>query len=100
MSHADVARTASADRPQQIDFPGFEITNWFGIFVPAGTPQAIVDKLYADIKRSVSSEDVVARLRREGGDVNPITPREFQQFIEAEIAKYQKIIAASGATAN
>jgi tripartite-type tricarboxylate transporter receptor subunit TctC len=81
-------------------FSGFEITNWFGIFVPAGTPQAIVDKLYADISRSVKSEDVVARLRREGGDINPIPPREFQKFIETEIVKYQKIIQQSGATAN
>ena len=81
-------------------FPGFDITNWFGIFVPAGTPQPIVDKLYADIKRSVSSEDVVARLRREGGDINPLPPKEFARFIEEEVAKYQKIIQQSGATAN
>lgn len=81
-------------------FPGFDITNWFGIFVPAGTDGAIVDKLYADIKKSVSSEDVVARLRREGGDINPIPPREYARFIEAEVAKYRKIIEKSGATAN
>lgn len=81
-------------------FAGFDITNWFGIFVPAGTPQAIVDKLYADIRRSVSSDDVVARLRREGGDINPMPPAEFRAFIESEVAKYQKIIQLSGATAN
>lgn len=81
-------------------FPGFDITNWFGIFVPAGTPAAIVDKLYADIKRSVSSEDVVARLRREGGDINPLPPKEFAKFIESEVVKYQKIIRESGATSN
>jgi tripartite-type tricarboxylate transporter receptor subunit TctC len=81
-------------------FPGFDITNWFGIFVPSDTPAAIVDKLYVDIARSVTAEDVVSRLRREGGDVNPIPPKEFARFIEAEVAKYQKIIQQSGATAN
>ena len=81
-------------------FPGFDITNWFGIFVPAGTPQPIVDKLYTDIKKSVTSEDVVERLRREGGDINPLPPREFALFIAAEVDKYQKIIRQSGATAN
>jgi tripartite-type tricarboxylate transporter receptor subunit TctC len=81
-------------------FPGFDITNWFGIFVPAGTPPAIVDKLYADIKKSVTAEDVVARLRREGGDVNPIPPKEFARFIESEITKYQKIIKESGISAD
>ena len=79
-------------------FPGFDITNWFGIFVPAGTPAPIIDKLYAGIERSVRSEDVVTRLRREGGDINPMPPREFARFIEAEIVKYRKIIAESGAT--
>lgn len=81
-------------------FPGFDITNWFGIFVPAGTPPAIVDKLYQGIKASVTSEDVVARLRREGGDINPMPPAEFSRFITAEVEKYRKIIQASGATAN
>jgi tripartite-type tricarboxylate transporter receptor subunit TctC len=81
-------------------FPDFDITNWFGIFVPAGTPMAVVDKLYADIALSVTAEDVVARLRREGGDVKPITPREFARFIEAEITKYQNIIKAAGVTAD
>lgn len=81
-------------------FPGFDITNWFGIFVPAGTPQPIVDKLYQGIKASVTSEDVVARLRREGGDVNPMPPAEFAKFIDAEVEKYRKIIEVSGATAN
>jgi tripartite-type tricarboxylate transporter receptor subunit TctC len=81
-------------------FPGFDITNWFGIFVPAGTPQPIVDKLYADIRKSVTSEDVVERLRKEGGDIDPMPPKEFARFIAAEVEKYRKIIQQSGATAN
>jgi tripartite-type tricarboxylate transporter receptor subunit TctC len=81
-------------------FPGFDITNWFGIFVPAGTPPAIVDKLYTDIKKSVTAEDVVARLHREGGDVNPMPPKEFARFIESEVTKYQKIIKEAGISAD
>lgn len=81
-------------------FPDFDITNWFGIFVPAGTPAPIVDKLYADIARSVKAEDMVARLRREGGDINPLPPKEFARFIEAEAIKYQKIVRESGITAD
>lgn len=59
-----------------------------------------MDKLYQGIKASVTSEDVVARLRREGGDVNPMPPAEFSKFIKAEVEKYRKIIEVSGATAN
>jgi len=81
-------------------FPGFDITNWFAIFVPAGTPAPVVDKLYADIARSVKDEDVVSRLRREGGDVNPIPPKEFERFLDAEAQKYRKIVKESGITAD
>jgi len=81
-------------------FPGFDITNWFAIFVPAGTPAPVVDKLYRDIARSVKDEEVVARLRREGGDINPIPPKEFERFLEAEAEKYRKIVKESGITAD
>lgn len=99
------SRTRSPAAPDvptvaEAGFANFDITNWFGIFVPAGTPQPVVDKLYDGIKRSVTSEDVVARLRREGGDVNPMPPAEFARFIQDEVVKYQKIIQDSGATAN
>jgi tripartite-type tricarboxylate transporter receptor subunit TctC len=73
-------------------FPGFDITNWFGIFVPAGTSRDIVDTLYREIARGVSAPDVKERLAKEGGAVNPIPPDEYARFIQAEIAKYAKII--------
>ncbi len=94
--------TAAPDVPTMAEsgFPDFDITNWFGIFVPAGTPAPIVDKLYADIARSVKAEDMVARLRREGGDINPLPPKDFARFIEAEAVKYQKIVRESGITAD
>jgi tripartite-type tricarboxylate transporter receptor subunit TctC len=73
-------------------FPGFDITNWFGIFVPAATPRDVIDTLYREIARGVSAPDVKERLAREGGAVNPIAPDEYARFIRAEIAKYARII--------
>ena len=81
-------------------FPGFDITNWFGIFVPAGTPKEIVDALYKEIARGVSSPEVKERLAREGGGVNPIPPEEYARFIQSEIAKYAKIVKEAGVTTN
>jgi len=91
---------AAPDVPTMAEsgFPGFDITNWFAIFVPAGTPSPIVDKLYTDIARSVKDEEFMSRIRREGGDVNPISPKEFAQFLEAESEKYRKIVKESGIT--
>lgn len=81
-------------------FRGFDITNWFGIFVPTGTPKEIVDVLYKEIARGVSAPEVKNRLTREGGGINPMPPAEYAKFIQAEIAKYAKIIKEAGITAN
>jgi len=81
-------------------FPGFDITNWFGIFVPAGTPKEIVDALYQEIARGVSAPDVKDRLAKEGGGINPLTPAAYAQFIQLEIAKYARIVKEAGITAN
>ena len=88
------SRSPAADVPTVAEsgFPGFDITNWFGIFVPAGTPREVVDTLYKEIARGVSAPDVKERLAREGGGVNPIPPDEYARFIQAEIAKYAKIV--------
>ena len=81
-------------------FPGFDITNWFGIFVPAGTPKETVDALYKEIARGVSVPEVKDRLAKEGGGINPISPAEYAQFIKVEIAKYARIIKEAGITTN
>jgi tripartite-type tricarboxylate transporter receptor subunit TctC len=93
---------AAPDVPTVMEsgFPEFDITNWFGLFAPAGTPEPIVQKLYRDVVAVVSSEDFKLRLKAEGGGTNPLSPKEFAQFIETEVRKYQLIIKQSGATAD
>ncbi|TEA77081.1 Bug family tripartite tricarboxylate transporter substrate binding protein [Allopusillimonas ginsengisoli] len=81
-------------------YDGFDITNWFGIFAPAGTPQSIIDRLYKEIRAAVSTDDVKQRLGTEGGSINPLSPPEFQAFIQSEVAKYQSIIASIGLEKN
>ena len=81
-------------------YPGFDITNWFGIFVPAGTPKEIVDALYKEVARGVSAPEVKDRLAKEGGGINPLTPAEYARFIQSEITKYAKIVKEAGITAN
>ena len=81
-------------------YPGFDITNWFGIFVPAGTPKEIVDVLYKEVARGVSAPEVKDRLAKEGGGINPLKPAEYARFIQSEITKYAKIVKEAGITAN
>jgi tripartite-type tricarboxylate transporter receptor subunit TctC len=77
--------------------PGFDISTWYGLFAPAGTPGPIVARWYADVTKILNSPDVRARLVADGADPSPNTPEQFREFIAKELAKYAKIIKASGA---
>src|SRR5471032_91076 len=77
--------------------PGFEVTNWIGIFAPAGTPADIVAKLNAEIMRIMRLPEVQARLVTEGAKSRVNTPNEFGAFVKTEITKWGKVIRDSGA---
>ena len=72
--------------------PGFEVTNWIGIFAPAGTPPDIVAKLNAEIMRIMKLPEVQARLVTEGAKSRVNTPAEFGAFQRNEMAKWGKLI--------
>ena len=76
--------------------PGFEVTNWIGIFAPAGTAPDIVNKLNAEIMRIMRLADVEPRLAAEGAQFTPNTPAEFGAFVKSEIAKWGKVIRDAG----
>jgi len=77
--------------------PGFDISTWFGLFAPAGTPKDIVAKWNADVTRILNSPDVRARFIADGAEPSPSSPEQFSQFIAAELTKYARIVKASGA---
>ena len=77
--------------------PGFDISTWYGLFAPAGTPAAIVAKWNTDVTRILNSPDVRAKLMADGAEPAPDTPEQFAQMIARELAKYARIIKASGA---
>jgi len=77
--------------------PGFDISTWYGLFAPAGTPTPIVAKWNADVTKVLNSADVRAKLVADGAEPSPNTPEQFSQFIARELAKYARIVKASGA---
>ena len=76
---------------------GFDISTWYGLFAPAGTPAAIIAKWNADVTRILNTPDVRAKLMADGAEPAPDTPEQFAQMIARELAKYARIIKASGA---
>ena len=77
--------------------PGFEASAWDGIFVPAGTPQAIVERLNAAIHQALADPDLIAALRARGAVPVPGTPASFAQFITRSAETWGQAVRASGA---
>jgi tripartite-type tricarboxylate transporter receptor subunit TctC len=80
--------------------PGFEVTSWFAIFVPAKTPTEIVAKLNGEIVKILNSGDVKEKLAQIGVDPAPTTPEALAAFAKAETEKWGKVVKATGASAD
>ena len=80
--------------------PGFDINTWFGIFVPAGTPRDVVDRLHAEFTRALALPDIRERLVNLGAEPVGNRPEEFAAYIRSEGEKYARVIKASGAKAD
>jgi tripartite-type tricarboxylate transporter receptor subunit TctC len=77
--------------------PGFNVTSWFGVFAPAGLPKNIVAKVNGDVTALLGLPDVKERLARLGAEPAPQSPDDFARFVRAEIARWGKVVKASGA---
>jgi tripartite-type tricarboxylate transporter receptor subunit TctC len=76
--------------------PGYEATNWWGIVAPAGVPQAVVDRLRKGIQEVQASPVVLEAFAKEGADVLQMSQAEFGAFMASEMAKWEKVVKASG----
>ena len=74
---------------------GYSVDSWYGFVAPAGTPQAIVKKLNAEIVKIVASPAVAGYLAKEGAVPKGSTPAELAQTIKAELEKWGKVIASA-----
>jgi tripartite-type tricarboxylate transporter receptor subunit TctC len=77
--------------------PGYEATAWFGMLGPAGLPRDIVVKLNGEIVKSLRTEEMRNRILADGGEAVGSTPEAFTEIMKRDIAKWAKVVAASGA---
>jgi tripartite-type tricarboxylate transporter receptor subunit TctC len=75
---------------------GFDASGWYGVVAPAGTPQAIVAKLNAEIGRAMQTPELRSRLDSEGALPAPGAPEEFAALIRAEIARWDAVLKRAG----
>jgi len=80
--------------------PGYEAVIWLGLMAPKGTPPAIVSRLNAEIAKIVSSPEIKADWAKQGAAAMNMTPEAFTQYLNDDIAKWERIVRVSGAKAD
>ncbi|MFV9474261.1 Bug family tripartite tricarboxylate transporter substrate binding protein [Advenella sp. RU8] len=77
--------------------PGFNAVSWHGLVAPAGTPDAVIEKLYAAASKALTGEDVGSKLAQEGARAAQMTSEQFGQFIQSQIESWGNAVRSSGA---
>ena len=78
-------------------FPDFDVSSWNGLLAPAGTPDDIINKVYADALKAAQSPDFIEQLRRQGMEPDILAPAAFRTYLGAELAKWAKLVREAGA---
>jgi tripartite-type tricarboxylate transporter receptor subunit TctC len=76
--------------------PGFSVLDWQGLFTTVNTPPFVVNKLNAEVVRILRLPDVIEKLAIAGVEIQTGTPKEWGEFVKAEIAKWGKVVKEAG----
>ena len=80
--------------------PGYEFVIWFGMFAPAGTPQAIISRLNREIVKALATPDMREKLAQTGVNAESSTPEQLGRLLRSDVAKWAKIIKEAGIPIN
>ncbi len=81
---------------QEAGVPGFDVYTWFGIFAPAGTPAAVIQKLNAEFVKAMRAPEVKARFEASGYEIVGSTPAQLDALLRSEIARWGKVVKDAG----
>ncbi len=77
--------------------PGYEVTQWYGIQVPAGTPKDVIARINGEVGKILTLPDIIEKLASFGAEPAPSTPELMTSYIKSEVEKWAKVVKASGA---
>ena len=75
---------------------GYEVSGWFGLLAPAGTPRPVIDALYRAVSEILKQPEVSKQLYELGAEPVGNTPEAFGRQIAAEVDKWKKVVATTG----
>ncbi len=76
--------------------PGYSATTWYGVVAPGATPRPVINRLNTDFRKILGEPEVRAQLLGQSIEASPTTPEEFGEFIRNDMAKWQRVVKASG----
>ena len=95
-----VAEISEIPTVAESGLPGFQVIGWFGLFAPAGTPLAVIQKLNAEIVKTLKAPETRERLSGHGLIPGGGTPQDLGKFLSEEIARWRKLIHEAGIRGN
>jgi tripartite-type tricarboxylate transporter receptor subunit TctC len=100
-SQRRMEQAPSAPTMVESGYPDFVTGSWQGVFVPAGTPRDIVERLFTAIQFTMRTAEVAERLKNGGAEVvTSATPAAFAEFVAAETQRWARVVRESNATAD
>jgi tripartite-type tricarboxylate transporter receptor subunit TctC len=84
----------------ELGYPGFEVSVWYGVFVPAGTPQAIINRLNTELNKALHADDVKAMFAAQGVEAIGGSAEDFRKFNAAQEKKWSEVIRKGGIKAD
>jgi tripartite-type tricarboxylate transporter receptor subunit TctC len=81
---------------QEAGLPGYEYHTWFGLWAPKATPDAIVEKLNAEVKKALAEPTVQQRIAATAGEPSRMELKDIDPFVKAEIEKWGEVVKRAG----
>ena len=78
-------------------FKGFDVSTWYGVLAPAGTPAAVVTTLNAEVNKLLATPEMKAAIHAQGAEPLALTPEQFSTLLKTEYQQWKGIVEASGA---
>jgi len=96
MSLTRISQLPSVPTVNETALPGFEVSSWYGLCAPTGTPAPVLDKVHADLTAVLNLPEVRQRFKDLVIEVSPTSREEFAQFMRAETARWARVIKEAG----
>ena len=81
----------------ELGYKGFDVSTWYGLLVPAGTPAHVVSTLNTEVNKLLVNPEVRATINAQGAEPEAMTPANFASMLKADYVKWKDIVEASGA---